>query len=76
MLKGKRSEEEVKYIGVKSNELEKYRKFISFLYLNKIKEQINTYRHHKEFEMVTFNEYNNINQVLKYLIVPVMNQYL
>lgn len=34
---------------------------------NKIKEEINTYRHHKEFEMVTFNEYNNINQVLKYL---------
>lgn len=33
----------------------------------KKKEQINTYRHHKEFEMVTFNEYNNINQVLKYL---------
>lgn len=34
---------------------------------NKIKEEISTYRHHKEFEMVTFNEYNNINQVLKYL---------
>lgn len=34
---------------------------------DKIKEKINTYRHHKEFEMVTFNEYNNINQVLKYL---------
>lgn len=34
---------------------------------DKIKEEINTYRHHKEFEMVTFNEYNNINQVLKYL---------
>ena len=33
----------------------------------KIKEEINTYRHHKEFEMVTFIEYNNINQVLKYL---------
>ena len=33
-----RSEEEVRYIGVKTNELEKYRKFISFLYLNKIKE--------------------------------------
>lgn len=34
---------------------------------DKIKEEINTYRHHKEFEMVTFIEYNNINQVLKYL---------
>ena len=34
---------------------------------DKIKEEINTYRHHKEFEMVTFNDYNNINQVLKYL---------
>ena len=34
---------------------------------DKTKEEINTYRHHKEFEMVTFNEYNNINQVLKYL---------
>jgi len=34
---------------------------------DKIKEEINTYRHHKEFEMVTFNEYNNNNQVLKYL---------
>lgn len=33
----------------------------------KIKEEINTYRHHKEYEMVTFLEYNNINQVLKYL---------
>ena len=34
---------------------------------DKVKEVINTYRHHKEFEMVTFDEYNNINQVLKYL---------
>jgi len=34
---------------------------------DKIKEEISTYRHHKEFEMVTFIEYNNINQVLKYL---------
>ena len=34
---------------------------------DKIKEEINSYRHHKEFEMVTFIEYNNINQVLKYL---------
>ena len=34
---------------------------------DKTKEEINSYRHHKEFEMVTFTEYNNINQVLKYL---------
>ena len=34
---------------------------------DKIKEEINSYRHNKEFEMVTFIEYNNINQVLKYL---------
>jgi len=34
---------------------------------DKIKEQINSYRPHKDFDMVTFNEYNNINQVLKYL---------
>ena len=33
----------------------------------KKKEEINTFRHHKEYEMVTFPEYNNINQVLKYL---------
>ena len=31
------------------------------------KEEICTYRHHKDFEMVTFPKYNNINQVLKYL---------
>ena len=34
---------------------------------DKIKEEINSYRHHKDFEMVTFVGYNNINQVLKYL---------
>lgn len=33
---------------------------------NKIKEVINTYRHHKEYEMVTLNGINNINDVLKY----------
>ena len=39
------------------------------LYLGKgyIKEEIVTYRHHKEFEMVTFKGYDNINQVLNYL---------
>lgn len=30
-------------------------------------EIINTYRHHKVFEMITLKGYNNINQVLKYL---------
>lgn len=34
---------------------------------NKIPEIIKTYRHHKDYEMVTFNNYNNINEVLKYL---------
>lgn len=32
----------------------------------KEKEIINTYRPHKQFDMVTFNNYNNINEVLKY----------
>lgn len=34
---------------------------------SKVKEIISSYRHHKEYDMVTFQEYNNINQVLKYL---------
>jgi len=33
---------------------------------NKEKQEIVSYRHHKEFEMVTLNGYNNINEVLKY----------
>ena len=33
---------------------------------NKIKEQIVTYRKHKNFDMITLNGYNNINEVLKY----------
>ena len=33
---------------------------------NKIKETINTYRVHKNFDMVTFEGINNINDVLKY----------
>lgn len=32
----------------------------------KNKEIINTYRVHKNFDMVTFDNYNNINDVLKY----------
>jgi 16S rRNA processing protein RimM len=34
---------------------------------NKIKETINTYRYHKIYDMVTLYNYDNINQVLKYL---------
>ena len=33
---------------------------------NKIEEKIITYRHHKTYEMVTLEGYNNINEVLKY----------
>ena len=37
-------------------------------YIGKEKEEliINTYRHHKIFDMVTFNGFSNINEVLKY----------
>lgn len=34
---------------------------------NHFNEEIVTYRKHKEFDMVTFKGYDNINQVLKYL---------
>jgi len=39
------------------------------LYLGKLKkcEEIVTYRKHKDFDMVTFKGYDNINQVLSYL---------
>ena len=33
----------------------------------KIEEVINSYRHHKVFDMITLKGYDNINQVLKYL---------
>ena len=33
---------------------------------NKVEETINTYRHHKQFEMITMDGYSNINEVLKY----------
>lgn len=33
---------------------------------NKVKETINTYRKHKEFDMITLNGIDNINEVLKY----------
>ena len=34
---------------------------------NKILETIKTYRPHKKYDMITFTNYNNINDVLKYL---------
>ena len=39
------------------------------LYLGDQKEEIiiNSYRHHKNYEMITFNNITNINDVLKYL---------
>lgn len=33
---------------------------------DKVCEEINSYRHHKIFEMITIKGYNDINQVLKY----------
>ncbi len=33
---------------------------------DKIKEVVNTYRHHQEYELITLMGYNNINEVLKY----------
>ena len=33
---------------------------------NYIKETINSYRHHKQFDMITLKDYTNINEVLKY----------
>jgi len=36
------------------------------IYINNQKEIINSYRHHKQFDMITLKNYNNINQVLKY----------
>lgn len=41
--------------------------FILYIGEEKIKEIITSYRHHKEFDMVTFLGYSNINEVLKYL---------
>ena len=41
--------------------------FTLYLGDDKKPEIINTYRPHKEFDMVTFEGYNNINEVLDYL---------
>lgn len=58
-------------LRIRSNFLKKDRVFKKgfTLYLGDEKkpEVINTYRPHKEFDMVTFEGYNNINQVLDYL---------
>lgn len=34
------------------------------LYIDNKKYEIKTYRHHKQYEMVTFNEFDNLNDVL------------
>ena len=39
---------------------------ILYIGAQKFKEQINSYRHHKMFEMITLDNYTNINEVLKY----------
>ena len=39
-------------------------KINNFLYIDNIKYQIRTYRKHKNYDMVTLNDYNNINDVL------------
>ena len=41
----------------------------------KIKEEINTYRPHKQFDMITMKGYTNINEVLKYNIDYVHPEY-
>lgn len=39
---------------------------IIYIGKNKDKEVINTYRPHKQFDMITMNGYSNINEILKY----------
>ena len=38
----------------------------NYLYINNEKLKIKTYRKHKNYDMVTFENYNNINDVLKF----------
>lgn len=40
--------------------------FCVYIGEDKIKEAVNTYRHHQEYELITLMGYNNINDVLKY----------
>ena len=62
-------------LRIRSNFLKKdivFKKgFTLYLGDEKKPEVINTYRPHKEFDMVTFEGYNNINQVLDYLKLKV-----
>ena len=39
---------------------------ILYIGSEKIEEEIKTYRTHKDYDMVTFSNYNDINEVLKY----------
>lgn len=39
-------------------------KINNFLYIDNVKYQIKTYRKHKNYDMVTLDNYNNINDVL------------
>lgn len=41
--------------------------FLIYIGDEKKLETINSYRHHKKFEMITLKGYSNINEVLKYL---------
>ena len=45
-----------------------------FIGKEKQSETIKTYRHHKQFEMITLEGYTNINEVLKYKDQNVMYQ--
>ena len=44
---------------------------IIYIGKNKDKEVINTYRPHKQFDMITMNGYSNINEILKYKGEPI-----
>ena len=46
-------------------------KMILYIGKEKTPEEISSYRKHKEFDMVCFTNYHNINEVLKYLKKPV-----
>lgn len=62
-------------LRIKSNFLEKEKVFKKgmILYIGEgyVPEEIVTYRSHKDFDMVTFAGYDNINQVLNYLKMKV-----
>lgn len=62
-------------LRIKSDFIKKDKVFIpgNKLYIGNeyLEEEITSYRKHKEFDMVTFKGYDNINQVLKYLKMSV-----